>query len=310
MLRRNKNTGYEADESTSDYNSNVNSNVNSSDTGASSGASYYISALNDNISNGDCDVNRNKSILDDDSVSQPSEAKETDNKIDVERDIQIAVFHCNEMEEENRKKNKLFSLKKKRKRRQFQEHDEEQGRVEIKLSPEELENQTQLAKKQEKRKLCIFTIIVVPLIIFGMAGIGVFLALTWKPDSDSNSNSNETSGSSGYPVQDSEGPTIRFSPEYDDNIFYTGDSYTSTTDSSNSAVYNSIPISEETVVPMVDDEVYKKHMEAYERWKQSGGKDEDDDDDDDDDYSPQVDLDEYLDEISFKSESSGNGGGR
>ena len=303
MLGRNKNTGYDVDESTTDYNSNVNSNVASSDTGASSGASYYFSTLNDSISNGDCDVNRNKSILDDVSVSQSSEAQETDNKIDVERDIQIAVFHCNEMEEESRKRNKLFSLKKKRKRRQLQEQEEEQGRVEIKLSPEELENQTQKAKQQEKKKLFIFTIIVVPLIICGMAGIGVFLALTWKP----NSNSNETSGSNGYPVHDSEGPTIRFSPEDDDNIFYAGETYTGTTDSSDSAVNNPLPISEETVVPMVDDEVYKKHMEAYERWKEAGGKDEDDDDDD---YSPQVDLDEYLDEISFQSKSSGDSGDR
>eukprot|EP00531_Pseudo-nitzschia_arenysensis_P015302 CAMPEP_0116119632 /NCGR_PEP_ID=MMETSP0329-20121206/2746_1 /TAXON_ID=697910 /ORGANISM="Pseudo-nitzschia arenysensis, Strain B593" /LENGTH=365 /DNA_ID=CAMNT_0003613349 /DNA_START=97 /DNA_END=1194 /DNA_ORIENTATION=- len=274
-MMRQQTTEYDADESTVENCSGV-----SSSGIVSSGASYYFASLNDSII-------RTRSILDDNSVSERGQEADENTGANNNSDEENALTE----EEENRKRRKLWRIKKKRKRRHYDDEEEGEERTENdhKLDPEELVNQTKLAKKQERKKLIIFTIIVVPLIICGMAGLGVFLALTWNADPIPN----ESDANSGY-VLDSEGPTLRFSPSYDGSDYDIGT--TGSSDSSPEVVQLS---PEETALPMVDDEVYNKHMEAYERWKLAGGKD-----DDDDDFSADVDLDEYLDEISF-----GSGGG-
>ncbi len=272
-MMRQQTADYDADESTTDNYSGV-----TSSGVASSGASYYFASLNDS-------KYRTRSILDENSVSERDQEADDNTDVKNSRDVENIMTE----EEESRKRNKLWRIKKKQKRRL---DDEEEGKLsenDHKLSPEELLSQTKLAKKQERKKLIIFTIIVVPLIICGMAGLGVFLALTWNVDPIPNDS--EING--GYSL-DSEGPTVRFSPSYDDNQYYTD-----TTGSSESSPEISQPLPEATAIPMVDDEVYKKHMEAYERWKLAGGED-----DDDDEFTADVDLDEYLDKISL-----GNGGG-
>ena len=278
---------YDADESTV-------GNENSSHVAPSmqsSAPSYYFQSLNDR--------NRSQALFDEES---PVIRHIPDDKTDVEsaKTCTSSVDNTpgdpsqSKMEkEEYRKKNKLLWFKshfKNNENTTFEliESDEEEDKPTE--SPDKLEELNKIAKGREAKRFRTLSMFAIPLLILGMAGIGIYLGLTWNTPSNT-SEEGVTFGS--------EGPTLVFSPMDGDMSYF----------AQNEAPWQDQGLDEdstgemEETEPAVDEDRIKKHLEAYEAWKANNAFS----DDDDDNYaSVDVDFGFGSDETISLQRSNGN----
>ena len=342
------NNQYDTDESMENKNNNISGVLPSSNAMMGGSSSYYFTALNDVD-----DVDRSRSIFDEESVSSNCsqvQHESDDSKSDVEHsqttcDYAVEEYSADSVDieyieeysmdideskmERSRKRNKIWwtSMRKwKGNQGKEQEYEQEQGNVPNKLrlsssAEEELADQKkQPAKKQGSKKIRIFLIAIVPLIIIGMAGLGAFLGVTWDYDTTKSTSSRSSSGID----VGSEAPKLRFSPPSDDNTNFKDNGQSSSSSSSSSSSTGGLSLDEDLgnnsgeneelsspaggtspddePAPPVDEDLLQKHMEAYEEWKLNNGIT-------DDDHYVSVDVefevDENMDEtIYFKMSSS------
>lgn len=273
---------YDADESTF-------GNENSSQAVSSmhsSGPSYYFQSLNDR--------RRSQALFSEEStidhhISDDKSGVESGKTCDSSVDNTTSDPRRSKTEkEEVRKKNKLLWIK-----NQFSNNGneglerKENGEDEERPteSPEKLEELKKVAKEREEKRFRKFSVFAIPLLILGMAGLGLYLGLTWNNDAPPNDIEN-----AGAAIG-SEGPTLVFSPLDGDMSSFT---------------QNDAPwLDEESEVtePPADEELIKKHLEAYEAWKASNSFL----DDDDDNYaSVDVDFGFDLDETISLQRTNGN----
>ena len=284
---------YDADEST--FGNENSSHVASSMQ--SSAPSYYFQSLNDR--------SRSRAIFDEESTVN---RHIPDDKSDVEsgKTCDFSVENASgdpsqsKMEkEEFRKKNKLLWIKNhfsKNDNATFEpiEDDEEEDKPTV--SPEKLEELKEVAKEQEAKRFRTFSIFAIPLLILFMAGLGLYLGLTWNTDALSN-----TSEEAGVTFG-SEGPTLVVSPLDSDTSYVTQNEAPPLPWQDEGLEENSTGEMEETE-PAVDEDLIKKHLEAYEAWKANNVFS----DDDDDNYaSVDVDFGFGTDETISLQRSNGN----
>ena len=275
---------YDADESTV-------GNENSSQVASSmqsSAPSYYFQSLNDR--------NRSQALFDQES---PVIRHIPDDKTDVEsaKTCASSVDNAsgdpkqNKMEkEEFRKKNKLLWFKnhfKNNENTTFEliESDEEEDKPTD--SPDKLEELNKIAKGREAQRFRTFSMFAIPLLILGMAGLGIYLGLTWNTNAPSNTSEDGVTFGSERPM--------------DGDMSYFAQNEAPWQDQ---GLDEDSPGEMEETEPVVDEDRIKKHLEAYEAWKANNIFS----DDDDDNYaSVDVDFGFGSDEtISLQRSKNGN----
>ncbi len=248
---------YDADESTVD-------NENSSQVTPSvhsSGPSYYFQSLNDR--------RRSRALFDEESAVHRHNPEgrsdvESGKTCDSSVDNGSADSKPSKMEKEQvRKKNKLLWI-----RNQYNSNEnkaygalenyEEEDNPNV--SPEKLEELKKVAKERQEKRFRTISVFAIPLLILGMAGIGLYLGLTW--DNDVPPNEIEDTGVASSAL------------DGDMSYFRQND-----VPWSDEGTKDDSTLGMEGTEPPVDEDFIKKHLEAYEAWKANNELLLDDDDD-------------------------------